>query len=126
MKFYQRFAYYMIGFVVGMFFLFFIFNAKDTRCNYMPNKRVLNDISQKPFLYSDSASVVLAQTWVDTIDIKNTLKFGDVDFARSNVPYQKGKLYVVIGKTMQQQPLELKVVNYPDRAVLIDIIKIKP
>jgi hypothetical protein len=126
MKFYQRFAYYMIGFVVGMGFLFFIFNAKDTRCNYMPNKRVLNDLSQKPFLYSDAASVILAQPWVDTIDIKNTLKFGDVDFSRSNVPYQNGKLYVVEGKTMQQQPLELKVVNYHNRAVLIDIVKINP
>jgi hypothetical protein len=32
--------------------------------------RVLNDIRNKPFDYSEKASKVLAEKWIDTIDIK--------------------------------------------------------
>ena len=80
MKFFHRFAYYLVGLVVGIFFVSLIFSGKDTRCNYFPNARVLNDIRNKPFDYSEKASKVLAEKWIDTIDIKNTLEFGDVDF----------------------------------------------
>lgn len=126
MSFFYRFAYYMIGFVVGMGFLFFFFNAKDTRCNYMPNARVLNNLRSKPFHYSDSASFVLAQPWIDTVDIKNTLKYGDVDFDKSNLPAKNGKIYVVEGKTMKNIPIVLEVVNYSDKVVLEKIIKNTP
>ena len=64
---------------MGLFFVAAVFSGKDTRCNYFPNARVLNDIRNKPFYYSDKASQILAEKWVDTSDIKNTLKFGDVD-----------------------------------------------
>ena len=124
MKFVHRFAYYMLGFVVGIFFLFFVLNGKETRCSYMPNSRVLNDLSTKSFHYSDSASVVLAEHWIDTVDIKNSLKYGDVDFSRSNVPHPKGgKLYVVEGKTMKNIEIDLYVINYTDKVVLNQIKK---
>ncbi len=125
MNFFQRFAYYMIGFVVGVFFLFFILNGKDTRCNYMPNARVLNDLRNKPFHYSDNASAILAESWIDTIDIKNTLKYGDVDFDRSNVPAEKGKLYIVEGKTMKNIPIELELINGAEHVLLTNIKRVK-
>jgi hypothetical protein len=37
-----------VGLVVGIFFVSLIFSGKDTRCNYFPNARVLNDIRNKP------------------------------------------------------------------------------
>jgi hypothetical protein len=83
----------------------------------------LNDLRNKPFNYSDKASQILAESWIDTIDIKNTLKFGDVDFDQSNVEVEKGKLYVIEGKTLKNQEITLKVINYSDKAVLQDIIK---
>lgn len=92
----------------------------------MPNTRVLNDLRSKPFHYSDEASKVLAESWIDTIDIKNTLQYGDVDFDRSNIPFENGKKYIVEGKTMKQIPIELTLVNYHNRAVLKEIKKIKP
>ena len=123
MKFVHRFAYYLVGLVMGLFFVAAIFSGKDTRCNYFPNARVLNDLRNKPFDYSDKASQILSEKWVDTTDIKNTLKFGDVDFDQSNISYKKGKLYVIEGKTAKNQEIILKVINYQEKAVLEDIIK---
>ena len=106
-----------------LIFVSLIFSGKDTRCNYFPNSRVLNDLRNKPFYYSDKASLILSEKWIDTIDIKNSLQFGDVDFDKSNIEFKKGKLYIIEGKTTKDQEVILKVINYSDRAVLEDIIK---
>ncbi|MGL4383883.1 MAG: DUF4258 domain-containing protein [Flavobacterium sp.] len=123
MKFTYRFAYYLIGLLMGLFVVAAIFSGKDTRCNYFPNARVLNDLRNKPFVYSDKASQILIEKWVDTADIKNTLKFGDVDFDKSNLPLEKGKLYTIYGKTAKNQEITVEVINYSNKAVLRDIIK---
>jgi hypothetical protein len=108
---------------MGGFIVAAIFSGKDTRCNYFPNARVLNDLSTKPFFYSDKASLILSQKWVDTADIKTTLKLGDVDFDKSNVSFKKGKLYIIDGKTKKNQLITIKVINYENKAVLEDILK---
>ncbi|NDP27399.1 MAG: DUF4258 domain-containing protein [Flavobacterium sp.] len=123
MKFVHRFAYYLLGLIMGSFVVAAIFSGKDTRCNYFPNARVLNDLRNKPFNYSAKASQILAEQWIDTIDIKNCLKYGDVDFDQSNLEYKKGKIYTIEGKTVKNQEIILKVINYPEKAVLDDIIK---
>jgi Domain of unknown function (DUF4258) len=123
MKFAHRFAYYLLGLIMGSFVVAAIYSGKDTRCNYFPNARVLNDLRTKPFHYSDAASQVLAEKWIDTIDIKNTLKYGDVDFDESNIKVGNGKLYVIEGQTVQKQKITLQVINYPEKAVLDKIIK---
>ena len=123
MKFAQRFAYYLVGLVLGLFFVALVFSGKDTRCNYFPNARVLNDIRNKPFNYSEKASQVLAESWIDTIDIKNTLQYGDVDFDKSNTEMNKAKVYVIKGKTMKNVPITLKISNRAEKATLEEIIK---
>jgi hypothetical protein len=123
MKFAQRFAYYLVGLVIGLFFVAMVFSGKDTRCNYFPNARVLNDLRTKPFNYSEKASAVLAEKWIDTIDIKNTLEFGDVDFDQSSTDFGKAKTYVIEGKTVNNQEIILKVSNRADKVILQDIIK---
>ena len=72
MKFVHRFAYYLIGLIMGCFFVALVFSGKDTRCNYFPNARVLNTLRTKPFQYSDKAIQTLNEKWVDTSDVKNT------------------------------------------------------
>ena len=123
MKFVHRFAYYLVGLVMGCFFVALVFSGKDTRCNYFPNARVLNNLRTKPFQYSEKAIQTLNEKWIDTTDIKNTLTFGDVDFDQSNVDFKKGKLYIIEGKTVKNQEIILKVVNYEKKAVLEEIIK---
>ena len=123
MKFYQRFSYYLVGLILGSFFVAMVWSGKDTRCNYFPNARVLNDLRNKPFEFSKHASQQLTEKWVDTTDIKNTLTYGDVDFDRSNIPFEKGKLYIIEGKTKKEVPITLQVINYPEKAVLKSIIR---
>ena len=50
--------------------------------------------------------------------------YGEVDFDRSNKKIGAGKLYVIIGKTTKNQPIEITVENYEERAVLANIKKI--
>ena len=123
MKFFQRFAYYFVGLIMGLFFVSMVFSGKDTRCNYFPNARVLNDLRNKPFNYSPKANQILAQPWIDTSDIRNTLEFGDVDFNQSNIAVGKGKKYVIEGKTVKNQEITVTITNYSDKAVLEDIVK---
>ncbi|GAA4757255.1 MULTISPECIES: DUF4258 domain-containing protein [Flavobacterium] len=125
MKFYQRLSYYLLGFLFGCVFLFFFLNKKQTRCSYFPNDRVLNNIVSKPFHYSPEASKVLDEGWIDTLDIKNTLTYGDVDFDRSNVKTGNGKLYIIEGKTTKNQFIELSIINQEDKAILKEIKKIQ-
>lgn len=119
-----RLAYYLFGFLGGSIVLFFVLNQKKTRCSYFPNDRVLNNISTKPFHYSNEASKVLSENWIDTIDIKNTLTLGDVDFDRSNIKVGAAKLYIIEGKTTKDQKIELTVENYENKAVLKEIKKL--
>jgi hypothetical protein len=123
MKLKHRFAYYLIGFTMGLFVVSGIFMGKDTRCNYFPNARVLNDLRNKPFVYSDKAQQILSEQWVDTTDIKNTLTYGDVDFDQSNIVTEGGKLYTIEGQTANEQEIILKVINRSDKAILQDILK---
>ena len=120
-----RFAYYLIGFTFGLFFVTAMFMGKDTRCNYFPNARVLNDLRNKPFAYSNEASAILSQGWIDSTDIKNSLTYGDVDFDQSNVQVGSGKRYIIEGKTVKNQFVLLEVINYSDKAVLKNITKVK-
>jgi len=124
MTFKYRFAYYLFGFAIGIFFVAMVYGGKNASCNYFPNARVLNDLRTKPFQYSKEASIILAEKWIDSIDIKNTLEFGDVDFDQSNRPFEGGKLYIIEGKTTKSQAIILEVVNYPEKAVLKAIKKI--
>ena len=73
MKFYQRLAYYLVGFVIGLFFVAMVLSGKDTRCNYFPNARVLNDLRNKPFQYDSIASQQMSEGLADKTDIKNLL-----------------------------------------------------
>ena len=123
MKFYQRFAYYCFGLLIGMLFLFMFLSGKDMRCSYFPNARVLKDLRTKPFHYSEESKVQLNQKWIDTSDIRRTLNYGDILFNKSNIPAGSGKLYVIEGKNSKNEPITLEVINYSDRAVLKSIKK---
>ena len=121
MKFYQRLAYYLSGFILGIFFLMMILNGKDTSCSYFPNARVLKNLRNKPFYYSEIAKQKLNEKWVDTSDIRRTLTYGDVDFSKSNINVKGGKLFVIEGKTIKNLPIVLEVINNESKAYLVDI-----
>jgi len=124
MQFRYRLAYYLFGFMIGGFLMYYIFNAKGAEFCYLPNCRVLKNIRSKGLTISKEAQQILKQDWVSQTDIDNTLHYGDVDFDRSKKPRPGGgKLYIIEGKTIDNQPIDVEVVNYEDKAVLIDVKK---
>ena len=124
MQFKYRLAYYLFGFMIGGFLMYYIFNAKGADFCYMPNCRTLKNIRSKGLTISKEAQAIYAQKWVTQEDVDNTLVHGDVDFSRSNKPRAGGgKLYIVEGKTINNQPIEVEVINFDDKAVLTGIKK---
>ncbi len=90
---------------------------------YLPNCRVLKDIRSKPLKISDEANKKFDEKWVTLDDIKMSLEYGDVDFSKSNKPFENGKLYVIEGKTVANQDIIIEVINYNDKVTLKDIQK---
>jgi hypothetical protein len=126
MKFTHRLAYYLFGFMIGGLFLKFILDytgGKGMDFCYLPNARVLKNIRNKPFDYSEIAKQKLDQKIISLEDVKYILTEGDVDFELSKKPLQGGKLYVVNGETLKHIAVTLEVINKEEKAILKDIIK---
>lgn len=121
MKFPQRLAYYLLGLLIGGIFVFYFFDAKDTQFCYLPNCRVLKDLRSKPLVIADEAQIKFDQALVNMEDIKMCLTYGDVDFGKSNVPEQNGKLYIIEGRNSKKEPITLEMINYSEKVVIKDI-----
>lgn len=118
MKFTARLGYYMIGLTMGLFIVAAIWSGKDTRCNYFPNARVLANFRSKPMEFSPEVKQQLKDRLIDSIDIVNTLRTGDVDFDLSKIAVGRGKKYVVEGTTTKNTPITLEVINFDDKSIL--------
>ena len=126
MDFKSRLAYYLFGFFIGGLFLKFVLDytgGKGMDFTYLPNARVLKNIRNKPFDYSDIATKKISEKMITIQDIKHVLTDGDVDFDLSKKPMMGGKLYVVNGETLNNVPVTLTVINKEEKALLLDIIK---
>ncbi|GAB5563291.1 MAG: DUF4258 domain-containing protein [Winogradskyella sp.] len=120
MKFTQRLAYYLGGFSIGLIILMFFLNGKEASCDYSPNARTTKNISSKPILYTDKTSKFIVENDLDSVTIVNLIKYGNVDFSRSNTNLDSCKIYVV-ENSYKSQNLELKLRNCDSTATLIDI-----
>jgi len=122
-----RMAFYLFGLMVGIIFVYFFMTKKAeasgvTFC-YLPNCRVLKDIRSKPLSISDEVTKKFDEKWVSLDDIKMSLEHGDVDFSKSNKPFENGKLYVIEGKTIANQDIIIEMVNYDNKVILKDVQK---
>ena len=127
MKFKFRLAYYLFGLLLGTFFVVYFLGAKaesrGVEFCYLPNCRVLQDLRKKPLDISTEADAQLHEGWVNMDDIKKTLRYGDVDFSKSNQPYKKGKIYIIEGKNTQGEDITVTMINYSNKAVLEKVEK---
>ncbi|HLW41303.1 MAG TPA: hypothetical protein VKY82_02930 [Flavobacterium sp.] len=121
MKFSQRLAYYLLGLLIGSTIVFYFLNAKDTQFCYLPNCRVLKDLRSKPLLIADEAQIKFDEALVTMKDINMCLTYGDVDFSRSNVEEQNGKLYIIEGQNTQKEPITLEMIRYSERVMIKDV-----
>ena len=123
MKFKHRLAYFLFGGLIGVMFLFFFLGKKDAEFCYMPNCRVLKNLRTKAMVISPEAKAKLNEKWVTMDDIKKCTEYGDVDFSRSNKPHEGGKLYVIEGRNLNNEPIEVEMINFEDKVLLKDIKK---
>ena len=77
MSFLKRLSYYFGGFSVGIMLLLFFLGGKNTRCTYGPNARVINDFSNKEWVFTIPM--------LDSINQLDFLKGGDIVFSESIV-----------------------------------------
>ncbi|WP_400078901.1 hypothetical protein [Winogradskyella sp. R77965] len=120
MKFIHRLGYYLGGFAIGLIILMFFLNGKDASCDYGPNARTVKNISSKPILYSDKASIFIANYDLDSLTIKNLVEFGSVNFSESKTKLDSCKVYQ-IENSYKERDIELKIKNCDSIATLLDI-----
>jgi hypothetical protein len=126
MKFQFRLAYYLFGLLLGAVFVMWYLKSKATDRGvefcYFPNCRVLKDLRSKSLEIDSLAKISLKEKWVTMEDIKKSLTYGDVDFEKSNEPYRKGKIYIIEGKTSNNEDITITMINY-EHKVLIEKIE---
>ena len=93
MKFTQRLAYYLGGFSIGLIILMFFLNGKDASCDYGPNARTVKNISSKQISYSSEVSNFVTTHSIDSSTVLNLIKYGNVDFSKSNTKLDSCKIY---------------------------------
>ncbi len=120
MKFIHRLGYYLGGFAIGLVLLMFFLNGKDASCDYGPNSRTVKNISSKPIIYSDKASVFITEHDLDSTTVINLVKYGNVDFSNSKTKLDSCKVYL-IENSYKEQDMELKIQNCEYIATLLDI-----
>lgn len=110
MKLLHRFGYFSVGLFFGIIILIFFLGGKRASCDYTPNARVIKDISTKKSAYSPQVLTYFAENNIDTADMPDILKGGDVDFNRSKTRRDPCNLYLVSKKT-EAGILELQIEN---------------
>ena len=127
MKFQFRLAYYLFGLLLGAVFVMWYLKSKATDRGvefcYFPNCRVLKDLRSKSLEIDSLANISLNEKWVTMEDIKKSLTYGDVDFEKSNEPYRKGKIYIIEGKTSNNEDITITMINYEHKVLLEKIEK---
>ena len=120
MKFTQRLAYYLSGFAIGLIILMFFLNGKDASCDYGPNARTVKNISSKPIAYSDEAKDFIDNNDLDSLTIVRLMKFGNVDFSKSNTQLDSCKIYH-IDNSYKERDIELTVENCDSLSTIFKI-----
>ena len=101
MKLINRLIYFFVGLSIGLIFLAFLFQKKKTKFNYLPNSRVINDISSKSFHYSPKLLTAIAKNKITTSRVQKIVKFGEVNFSKSNTKLDSCNIYIIETKIDQ-------------------------
>lgn len=120
MKFTQRLAYYLGGFSIGLIILMFFLNGKDASCNYGPNARTIKNISSKQITYSNQTKAFTTKNAIDSTTVINLIKYGNVDFSKSNTKLKSCKIYH-INNSFKERNLELKIENCDSIAKILQM-----
>lgn len=124
MDFLKRLGFYLIGLSIGIVFLTFILKKKSDETGvsfcYFPNCRTLKDIRSKQMSYSEDVSRLFSEKKIDTLDIINILKNGEVDFSNSETKTTPCKTYIIEG-TLKDKEAVLRIKNCREKALIESI-----
>jgi len=127
MAFIRRLGWYLVGFSIGLVFLFFFLNKKSEETNtsfcYFPNCRVLKELRSKPITYSEEAREDVQGNRLDSLAILQFLQDGDIDFGKSDTKTTPCKTYVVRNSAATS---EMTLKNCPGKVIISRIQKIRP
>lgn len=124
MKLIQRVGYYLGGFSIGLIILAFFLQGKKASCDYGPNARTTKNIANKHKEYSIEAKRTMAQYQMDTLDLSNMIRYGDVDFSKSNTAPEDCKSYS-IHNTFKDDAFEITVQNCDSIAKIVSVLSKK-
>jgi hypothetical protein len=88
MSFLKRLYYFLFGTTIGIIILIFILDKKESTFNYTPNKRVLNDIYKKEWVFNNKNESIIKSK-------EGFLNIYDVNFSKSNVKLDSCKIYII-------------------------------
>ena len=120
MKFVYLLVYYLGVFSIGLVLLMFFLNGKDASCDYSPNARTIKNISSKPIVYSKEASSFISSHQLDSTTIINLVKYGSVDFSKSETELDSCKIYH-LENSYKERNMELTIKNCNALATLLKI-----
>ncbi|MDO5510873.1 MAG: hypothetical protein Q4F57_09270 [Weeksellaceae bacterium] len=100
MDFWQRFKFFFLGSLMGIFFVILVFgkrmSCKQAVIEYLPNGRVLAEIRYKDLQVSPEARISFDTLAIDSSFLyDNILMKGDVDFANSEPRRQPCGKYLI-------------------------------
>lgn len=117
MSFLYRLGYFLGGFSAGLVILFFLFNGKRTQCNYGPQARVINNLSEKNW---EAKTTLLAGMSLDSTTVQSLLKQATVDFSESDTKRDSCKRYALAGYYRKKE-INWEVENCAKTVYIIDI-----
>lgn len=97
-----RFTLYGFGFALGLILVFFFLGGKKASCNWMPNDRILNIISQKNISFDTDVKEIMVSSEIDSLDLMMILQNGDIDFSKSQVKNEPCRSYWIQGNQKQE------------------------
>lgn len=92
-NFWQRLRYYLFGFGIGLFFVFFFFQNRG--CSWLPGNRVKNTILGKVLVLPESEKKIFQENGLSEDEIIQFLNNGDILFDESLKENIYPKVYVI-------------------------------
>ena len=109
MNFTNRLIYFIFGFSIGLIFLFFFFDRKNTSFNYLPSSRVKNNLLSKKINFGEYSK--------DSALIKKIIKNGQINFSKSKIGLDSCNIYLIANKNKKS----LQIQNCKETAEILNL-----
>lgn len=109
MNFTNRLIYFLFGFFIGLIFLFFFFDRKNTSFNYLPSSRVKNNLLSKKINFKQYSK--------DSSLIRNIIKNGEINFSKSKIRSDSCSIYFILNSSKKS----IQIQNCNDQVEILNL-----